>query len=314
MARDRLLIVGARGFLGANLAMASRHDYQVIAHSSTTPIAVDDIESVVVDLEPAGAAVELVGRVGADLVVNCAALADVDRCERDPTLAARLNAEVPGELAAACRQAGAGFIHISTDAVFGSGSPPFLTTSTPSPVNAYGRSKLDGEQQVLAAMPGALVARTNIVGWSPTGRRSLLEFFHTRLSRGERVAGFTDVVFRPVAASDLWPLLHRLSTDGTRGIWHATGCDLISKFDFGVLVASTFGWPVELVEPTSVAGAGLAAARSGELDVIPSDVDDPTLALGIIGGLSRLASLEAAGYRNQLATFIDQEATTSWTS
>ena len=310
MARPRVLIVGASGFLGANLALAARHDHDVVAHSSSTPVTADGLTSLVADLAPVAAGRDLVLEAGADLVVNCAALADVDACEHDPDRARRLNADLAGELAEGCRARGSRLIHISSDAVFGQGAPPFLTTSAPSPVNEYGRSKLEGERQVLAALPSALVARTNIVGWSPTGRRSLLEFFHDRLAAGTSVSGFTDVTFRPVAASDLWSVLTAVLATGHTGLWHATGRDLLSKFDFGVQVAATFGFPAELVEPSTVAAAGLAAARANELDVRPSGQDDPRLSTSISEGLVRLRALEASGYRRQLASLIEQEATT----
>ena len=102
MTQDRLLVVGASGFLGANLVLAARDDIDVVAHASSAPVVASGVEPVVADLRAAGSARGLVGDVGATLVVNCAALADVDRCEDEPDLGRLLNVDLPGELAEAC--------------------------------------------------------------------------------------------------------------------------------------------------------------------------------------------------------------------
>lgn len=281
-----ILVVGASGFLGANIALAAGEDDDVIAHSSR-----------MADLLPTGSGEALVESTGAAIVVNCAALADVDGCEREVGLAWRLNAALPGELAAACARTGARFVHISTDAVFGALPGPYLVTSPTGPTNRYGATKLAGEQAVATADPGALVVRTNIVGWSPSGRRSLLEFFVNRLDAHEPVTGFTDAWFRPVAASDMWSIVTRLGD--TAGVVHATGAELVSKYDFGVSVAERFGYDPSLVRPGSLSDGGLDAARAARLDVVPTIDPTPT----VDRTLRRLAALADDGYRKELAAW-----------
>ena len=281
----KILVVGASGFLGANVAVSAGDENEVVAHSSRTA-----------DLVSIGSGEALVESVGADMVINCAALADVDRCYREDGLAWRLNAELPGELAAACSRHGARFIHISTDAVFGSAPGPYMVTSPTGPANHYGVTKLAGEYAVADAGPDALIVRTNIVGWSPTGGRSLLEFFMNRLVAGEPVNGFTDVWFRPVGASDIFDIVKGLGD--TAGVVHATGADLISKFDFGVAVAERFGYDPSLVRPGSLADGELSAMRVSCLDVVPSI--DPSPPLDVT--LGRLKVLSLDGYRKDLAS------------
>ena len=305
---QRVLIVGASGFLGSNLAPAAGRDHPLIVHSSATAVRLEGAHSLVGDLTQAHAADRLVETAAPDLVVNCVALANVDVCERDPDLARRLNAQLPAELARACRRHGAALVHISTDAVFGRQPGPYTTETPPNPINEYGRSKLAGEIAVLDLYPAALVVRTNIVGWSPTGQRSLLEFFWNRLSRGVLTPGFTDVMFRPIAASDLWPIiagwLHDARLSGVAGIRHATGPTLLSKYEFGRRVAQAFGYDAVLVQPAAVSDAGLASRRAPHLDVQPSHL--PTLTrpslppLDLDSTLLRLRALAVDGYREKL--------------
>ena len=96
------------------------------------------------------------------MVVNCAAYTNVDAAEADEARAHSVNAVGPANIAQACAQAGAGFIHISTDYVFwrGSKQSPYEIDDETGPLGVYGRTKLAGEFAVLAAMPDAHIVRT----------------------------------------------------------------------------------------------------------------------------------------------------------
>jgi dTDP-4-dehydrorhamnose reductase len=203
-------------------------------------------------------------------------------------------------------------VHISTDAVFGADHGPSDTSSIPSPINHYGRSKLAGERQVMGAMPAALVVRTNIVGWSPTGGRSLLEFFWSKLDQGESVPGFDDVAFRPFSASDMWSLVSAWLAEGATGLRHATGAELISKHEFGVRVARCFDLDQRLVLRSSVTEANLGAERAPSLDVLPSalpEAVEPDL-IELDAALARLRDAKANGYRDILAGLLKTEKDT----
>jgi len=99
---------------------------------------------------------------GHDVVVNAAAWTDVDGAETQEDAATAINGDGPAHLAAACAQHGAALIHVSTDYVFsGLGTEPWAEDEPTAPVNAYGRSKLAGEQAVLRRLPShGFVVRT----------------------------------------------------------------------------------------------------------------------------------------------------------
>jgi len=111
----------------------------------------------------------LIERVRPLVVVNAAALTNVDQAERDPALADAVNAIAPGIMADAARRVGALFVHYSTDYVFdGATRVPYDEDAPPNPINAYGRSKLAGEQRVAEADAPHLIIRTSWV-YSVTG-------------------------------------------------------------------------------------------------------------------------------------------------
>jgi dTDP-4-dehydrorhamnose reductase len=98
------------------------------------------------------------------VIINAAAYTAVDRAEAEPELAARINAEAPQVLAIEAERLGASLIHYSTDYVFdGTGSRPWTEGDPESPINTYGRTKLEGERRVAAACTRHFIFRTSWV-------------------------------------------------------------------------------------------------------------------------------------------------------
>jgi dTDP-4-dehydrorhamnose reductase len=118
-----------------------------------------------------------------DIVIGAAAYTAVDRAEEEPSVAMCVNGEAAGLLARASRVCGARMIHVSTDYVYdGRKSSPYVEGDPANPQNAYGRSKHEGEERVLAELPEAMIIRTSWV-YSPFGRnfvKTMLEFARTR--------------------------------------------------------------------------------------------------------------------------------------
>ena len=282
MSAPRILLLGASGFLGSHVAGQLRHrgDEDLILHvgrRAPRDQGRPGEELVAGDLSDPQVVTLLLERFRPGRIINCAALADVDRCEVEPEFAEALNVRLPAELAAWAHANGATLLHVSTDGVFDGRNGPYTATDRPTPLNIYGRTKRAGEEAVLEAEPDALVARTNIVGWSPSGQRSLLEFFHRRLSRSEVAPGFTDVRFRPLPVQRFLPSCESLLAAGRRGLVHVTGPELLSKHEFGRLVARVFDLDPALVVASSLSESGLAAARARDLDVLPTLLPDGSM-------------------------------------
>jgi dTDP-4-dehydrorhamnose reductase len=266
----RILITGASGLLGLNLALstAGMHEVYGVTHHHllhNTPFHV-----LQADLLERNALERLLDTAQPDYVIHCAALANLDDCEADPDLAHRLNAEIPGKLAALVAKGGARakvirLVHISTDAVFDGARGDYGEEDTPNPLGVYARTKLAGERAVAAANPQAIIARVNLFGWSLMGRRSLAEFFFNNLSAGKRVMGFTDVYFCPLLVNDLAGILVSMLDKQLSGVYHVVSREATSKYDFGLAVARRFGLDEGLIAPTQVADSGLKVARSPNL-------------------------------------------------
>ena len=261
----KLLITGASGLLGINLAMEAMRAHEVIGVDRGTLksapfqvlkadlLKIDEIQSILDLTQP-------------DWLINCAALANLEKCEEDPRQAKILNTDVPWELADACKKTDIRFVHVSTDSVFdGTKEGSYVEEDQTSPPGIYSQTKLDGECAVQEVNPQAVIARVNFYGWSLGGRRSLAEFFVNNLSEGKNVNGFTDVIFCPMLVNVTARLLLEMLQKDLSGLYHVVGTQPMSKYQFGVEVARRFGLDETLISPQSVEASDLTAKRSHNL-------------------------------------------------
>jgi dTDP-4-dehydrorhamnose reductase len=311
----RILVTGASGLLGINLALEAAKDHTVFGVVNRRKLRLSGgpaneglpfrpFTVVQADLLEPGAPERLLAETRPEWVIHCAALAEVDQCESDPELARQLNTELPGKLAALCANSGnvarggARFLHVSTDAVFDGVRGGYTETDTPNPLSVYARTKLAGEQAVLRANPLAVVTRVNLFGWSLTGQRSLGEFFFYNLQAGRSVKGFTDVFFCPLLANELAHVLLKALAAGLSGLYHAVSGECLSKYEFGLRLARRFGLDESLITAASVAQGGLKAARSPNLtlrnDKLARALGEPLPTVST--GLEGLYTLYQQGY------------------
>lgn len=258
----RLLISGASGLLGINLALEAYNDYTVVGVVHHTPVTSEHFQVIQADLTQDDEIDKLIETVRPDWIINCAALANLEACEANPPLAKKLNTDLPAKLATYVARGGARLLQISTDAVFDGQRGHYREEDEPNPLSVYAQTKLDGEQAVLNIAPQSLVVRVNFFGWSVSGQRSLAEFFVSNLQARKMVMGFTDVYFCPLLVNDLAQLLLQLMNSNRSGLYHVVAPQAISKYEFGVAIARQFGLNERLIQPTSLAQANLKAVRS----------------------------------------------------
>jgi dTDP-4-dehydrorhamnose reductase len=294
----RILVTGASGLLGINLALEASWDHEVygLVHSNSlqsAPFAV--IQG---DLRIPGTAERILDQVQPDWVIHCAALANLDACEADPAQAKIMNTEIPRQLAKLVARGGARLLHVSTDSVFDGRRGNYGEEDQPHPLGVYSLTKLEGEYAVAKANPEAIIARVVLYGFSISSKRSLGEFFLYNLLAGKQVRGFTDVYFCPLLANDLAQIFLKMLALHLSGIYHVVSQQCMSKYAFGVAIAHRFDLDNDLIQPVSVEQGGLAAARSPNLTLRS---DKLAAALGeappdILSGLEKFHQLYLQGY------------------
>jgi len=259
----RLLITGASGLLGLNLALiAHALGYEVVGWANDSFMLQAQFPVLQVNLLDTAQIRGRIQEINPGMIIHCAALASLEGSEADPELAKRLNAEVPGEIARVALEHDIKMIHISTDAVFDGKRGGYIEADTPSPINVYAQTKLEGEQAVSSANKEAIIARVNFYGWSLSGKRSLAEFFYNNLSQNIAVNGFKDVFFCPLYTRQLGQTLFEMAGKGLRGLYHVLSSEILSKYEFGVTLARKFGFDDKLVNPITLNESGLTVTRS----------------------------------------------------
>lgn len=220
----RIAVTGTTGRVGAALARILASEHQVIS----LPRSACDLA------DPASLAKALKS-LKCDVLINPAGITSLEVCEADPVRAMRVNAEAPGEIAAWAARNGVRVIHLSTDYVFG-GEVPGLRSEceVPEPVNVYGKSKLAGEQAVLAH-PANLVLRVSWV-FGPEKPAFVDQVFENAMA-GKPLAAVTDKFSLPTYTTDLSHWISGLIHTNASGLLHACNPgDPVSWHGLGIAV------------------------------------------------------------------------------
>jgi dTDP-4-dehydrorhamnose reductase len=199
-----------------------------------------------------------------DVVFNCAAYNAVDKAETEPDLAHAVNAAGAENVALACRRLGARLVHFSTNFVFdGSLDRPYIEKDEAHPLGEYGRSKLEGERGVLAALPESLVIRTAAVfgdRGSVIKGGSFPERIVERARRGERIRVVSDQRVNPTYAGDLARAAIALVAADLTGVVHAVADGCCGWDDFARAALAACGVDAT-VEPVTSAELVAPAPR-----------------------------------------------------
>ena len=299
----RLLVTGASGLLGLNLSLVAARQGQAVTglvHSRSLQGVPFEVRQA--NLLETDAALQVIAASQPDAIIHCAAIASINAAEEQPELTQKLNAEIPGRLAAAAKQWGVPFVHISSDAVFDGVKGDFTETNPTGPLSIYGRAKLAGEQAVSAANSEAIIARTVFYGWSLSGKRSLAEFFLNQLRAGEPMKGYTDTVFCPLYVEDLAQALLEMIEKRLSGVYHVVAPDHLSKYDFGVRIARKFGLNSDLIEPVQTGNFDRGATRSLNLILNTEKLQEALghALPGVDAGLDRFYDRWGEGYPQTL--------------
>lgn len=242
------LIVGGDGTLGTALQSAPTRPTEVVATSRR-----DALFSYRVDLGDSPDSWQLPDHIAG--AVLCAAVTSIEACQRDPAGTRAINVTATVELARRIRSRGGHCVFLSTNQVF-DGSRPFRREDEPPcPLTEYGRQKAEAEAELLAAGHGVL-RLTKVFAAVP----KLFRGWREELLSSRAIRPFEDMVFAPVevkiAAVSIWELV----TSGASGVVHLSADADLAYATVAGRLAARLGVPASLVQPTTVAAAGLAPA------------------------------------------------------
>lgn len=261
----RLLVLGANGLLGSNLVSeGKRRNWTVFGtyHTSSPDLDIDLWE---LDIRHNDQFQQIVKETNIDAVVNCAAMTDVDACEDHPERANSINGRSPGQIASICDESGVEFIHVSTDYVFdGEGDGLYTESDNVYPIQAYGKSKVLGEELVTKNHDDPIIIRLSFVFGVHQGIEELEGFpawVCSRLRGRMKTPLFTDQYITPTRAGQAAETIASLlSTNGT-GLYHVASRSCVTPFQFGEELRKHLDLPEELLMPGSVDDIDRLAVR-----------------------------------------------------
>jgi dTDP-4-dehydrorhamnose reductase len=244
----RLLVVGARGFLGTFVAEQASSRYEVIRGDRTR----DDLDTdVAIDITKVASVREAFAECRPDAVILLAAISDIDRCERHRELAVDVNLHGAENVANACARAGARMLFTSTGAVFDGLKHGYREEDEVSPVSVYGQTKANAELMVKALVPDAIVARVSLV-LGRTGKastNSLVDSMIRRWGAGETLSASVTESRNPIDAVTLsqW-FVELLANEQNSGIFHTGSTDSMTRYQLARAIAARLNVSPDLVK------------------------------------------------------------------
>lgn len=241
----KILVTGCNGQLGR----AIRKEY---AASDVEFINTDVVEGegvVSLDITDVDAVLKLVRAEKPDVIINCAAHTNVDKCEEQWDLAYKINAIGPRNLSIAATEADAKMIHVSTDYVFeGNGTRPYTEFDAPNPVSAYGKTKLEGENFVKEFVKKHFILRT---AWLYGDGKNFVKTMLALAENHDELNVVCDQVGTPTSAVELAKMIHYLEGTENYGTFHATCEGDTNWADFAEAIFKRAGKNVKVNHVTS---------------------------------------------------------------
>ena len=258
----RLLITGGSGFVGGHLLGQARKDWEVHATYESRPFQFSSVTTIPLSLGNPYQIGRVLEQIRPHVLIHAAAKGDLELCEKDPAAAFRINAEATRILSRLCAAHSCRLVYVSTDMVFDGREGNYSESGPANPINVYGRSKLDGEMQVLSECPQAAVARSALIYGKPvTGSNSFSEKILVQVYSGKTCPLYTDQIRSPILVDDLACALLELAGNDFQGIIHLGGRDSVVRFTFGTALAEVAHFEKSLLKPVRMDDVPTEAPR-----------------------------------------------------
>lgn len=253
----KILITGANGLLGQKLVslLAPKKEINVIATARGKSRLSSEYGSFLyesMDIANREEVIQVVSLHKPDVIINTAAMTNVDECEKEKQACMQLNVEAVKFLVEAAERTSAFLLHLSTDFIFSGEEGPYDEEGIPAPVNFYGESKLLGEQVVMESNIKWAIARTVLVyGIVPDMSRSNIILWVKGSLEAQKPIQVVDDQWRtPTLAEDLAMGCYLIAKQQAEGIFNISGSDMLTPYEMAMKTADFFGLDKSLITRT----------------------------------------------------------------
>ena len=251
----KIFITGSTGQLGQALIKLFKSRYEIISTSRYSYNKTDYF----LDITDPILTKNLISTISPDIIINLAALTDVDLCEKNPKLANSINFHGVQNLVNAFNGP---IIHLSTDYVFDGSKGQYSEEDVTNPINEYGRTKLEGEQYLAKNSNDSLIIRTNVLyDYATNSNASFLKWIVHSLNDKTVINVVDDQINNPTWTMSLAIVIDRAIQTELNGLVHWGDADWISRYEFALKIAESFNLKKDLIEPIKTAELKQTAAR-----------------------------------------------------
>ena len=279
----KILITGVNGLVGNSLYKLLEESDHIVYSSSRN---IEGLAKYKVDITNKNEVDSFFESEKPDLVINSAAMADVDLCEEERELCWKVNVEGVQNLVDMCNRYGSHLTHISTDYIFDGKkeSGIYLENDKPNPQGYYAESKLEGERIILDSNISHSILRTILV-YGLHNKPNIITFLKSYLEEGKSVNLVSDQVRMPTFVDDLSRACISASEKKARGVFHICGPEQMSYLDIGNRIAEYFSFDKSLINHVQTKDLNQKAKRPSrtgfdlqkskeKLNYIPTNFED----------------------------------------
>ena len=242
----RILVTGASGLLGSRIVKAAKGNYEVIPLHNTKRLHPNSLK---LDITRRKETFSLFKNIKPDLTIHTAAETNVDKCETRRELAWKTNVKGTRNVAKACSEISAKIVYISTDYVFKGEKGLYTEEDKPSPINYYGITKLEGENQVRKLCKNYVILRTSVLyGWH-SWKQNFATWVIDSLKQKKKISIVQDHFNTPTLADNLAEIIVETVKRNLQGLYHASGNQRISRYEFAQQIAEAFDLNQSLIKP-----------------------------------------------------------------
>lgn len=290
--KGRLLITGASGLLGSKLQKIAEGKFNLILLHNTRPLSPNSLE---LDITNQKEVTKLFNDLKPEIVIHTASETNVDKCELQKEHAWKTNVEGTCNIARACKEIDAKLAYISTDYVFDGEKGNYKEEDKPNPISYYGITKLEGENQVIQNCNDHVILRTSVIyGWHQW-KQNFATWVINQLRQNKEITVVDDHYNTPTLADNLAEVTIEALQSDLHGLYHASGIEKISRYDFAIQIAGTFRLNPNLVKPIKMSQLTAWVAkrpRNSSLNMDKIQKHLKTKPLNITDGLNKMKQKE----------------------
>ncbi len=268
--KKRILITGSAGFLGYHLAFLLHDNYEVGGTYHNNKASVHPIPMYEVDITRPEEVSNAFEEFNPDYVIHSAASADVDWSEHHPEIADAVNRVGSRNVAEVSKKLGARVIHISTDLVFDGKKGDYVETDPVNPTSVYGKSKVAAEKSVMGISDDNIVFRVALM-FGPDSPFKPGYVFSTmnNIRQGKPARFFADQWRTPLYTADVANAIEQvIENNPVGGIYHISGAEKLSRYEFGLRMQKVYGFDKELVLKSTMDDVPDMTFRSRDVSLI----------------------------------------------